>query len=171
MKKVILLLSLVFLLPSAANALKIGDMAPTFALRDSSENNFFLSDYVGLKAKKQYRGIILSFFASYCEPCKHELPILNSLADKFEKKGVKIVLVGFKEDFDKITELLSVLHIDKPLVLADRYGKVGEKFGVNYLPMTFFIDGHGVVRGVIRGELLDAEKVFQEKAEKLIKSF
>jgi len=145
------------------------DPAPPFSLRDSNGGNFFFSDYIGPKKKQQVKGIILSFFASYCEPCRHELPVLNSLVDEFEKKGIKVVIVGSKEDFDKISAMLDELKVDKPIILSDTYGKTGQKYGVTGLPMTFFIGADGKVKDMIRGELPNIEKALREKAGKLLK--
>ncbi len=77
-------------------ALNINDPAPLFSLRDSNNKYFHLSNYVnpsqsplakGGSKGSAVKGIILNFFASYCKPCKNELPVLNSLVDEFEKKG------------------------------------------------------------------------------------
>ena len=153
---------------SPALAMNKNDIAPTFSLRDSNNKNFFLSDYVGPKKKPGTKGLILSFFASYCEPCKRELPILNSLVEEFEKKGIKIVIVGFKEDFDKISGMLEEVKVDKPIVLSDTYGKVGQKYGVTGLPRMFFIGADGRVKDVlINADNL--EKVIREKAGKLVR--
>ena len=166
--KITLFITVLFtLLATTAFALKLNDPAPSFALRDSANANFYLTDYVGPKKKKPCKGVIISFFASYCKPCRNELPILNSLVDEFEKQGIKIIVIGFNEDFDKIGEMLSELKVDKPIILADRYGKVGEKYGVKFLPMTVFIAPDGTVKDMIRGELPDIERVFREKAGKL----
>ena len=167
MIRTLVLLAAFTLLATTAFALKLNEPAPSFALRDSTDCNFYLSDYVGPKKKKPCKGVILSFFASYCKPCRNELPVLNGLVDEFEKKGIKVVLIGFNEDFDKIGEMLNELKVDKPVILADRYGKVGEKYGVKFLPMTLFIAPDGTVRDMIRGELPDIEKVFRQKAAKL----
>lgn len=161
---------LVISISSIAVALQTDDPAPTFALRDNTDRNFYLSDCVGPKKKKPVKGVVLNFFASYCKPCRNELPVLNSLTDEFEKKGVKVVIIGFNEDFDRIAEMLAGLKVDKPIVLSDRYGKVGEKYGVRHLPMTFFINADGRIKDVIRGELPEIEKVLRTKVEKLIGS-
>ncbi|MEK6581784.1 MAG: TlpA disulfide reductase family protein [Nitrospirota bacterium] len=150
-------------------ALNINDTAPLFSLRDSNNKYFHLSDYVGVK-KTGVKGIVLNFFASYCKPCKNELPVLNSLVDEFEKKGIKIVIVGYGEDFDKINEMLSKIKVDKPIILSDVYSRIGAKYGVNGLPHTVFIGSDGKVKDIIRGELPNIEKVIREKAGKLLKN-
>jgi len=154
---------------SSAFALHIDETAPLFTLRDKNGDNFFVSDYVGQQPRKPVKGIILNFFASYCKPCRHELPVLDSLVPEFEKKGLKVVTVGFKEDFDKIAVLLAELKVNKPVVLADPYGRAGDRYGVRSLPMTFFIDSGGRVTDIIIGELPELENELRARAEKLLK--
>lgn len=149
-------------------ALNINDPAPLFSLRDGNNKYFHLSDYL-TTSKKGVKGIILNFFASYCKPCKNELPVLNSLVDEFEKKGIKIVIVGYGEDFDKINEMLSKIKVDKPIILSDVYSRIGAKYGVNGLPHTVFIGSDGKVKDIIKGELPNIEKVIRERAGKLLK--
>ena len=158
-------------------ALNINDPAPLFSLRDGNNKYFHLSDYVNPSqsllakggSKGGVKGIILNFFASYCKPCKNELPVLNSLVDEFEKKGIKIVIIGYGEDFDKINEMLSEIKVDKPIILSDVYSRIGAKYGVNGLPHTVIIGSDGKVKDIIKGELPNIGKVLREKAGKLLK--
>lgn len=168
MKKIIIAALLIFLLASSAFALRVNDPAPTFSLRDIKEGDFNLSNLVGVARKENNNGVILSFFASWCIPCRNELPLINSLVDELKDKGIKIVIVGFKEDFDTIGSLLAELKVDKPVVLCDRDGKVGEKYGVRFLPTTFFIGSDGRVKDVVFGEIKD-KKELREKSGKLSK--
>lgn len=168
-KKILFAISLIVLMTHPAFALSTGEQAPVFSLRDNSGNFFYLSNYIGGRNKENIKGIILNFFASHCKPCKNELPVINSLVDEFKNKGIKIVVVGYKEDFDKIDEMLAGLKVDKPVILSDPYGKTGEKYGVKGLPMTVFIGSDGRVKDIIRGELPNIEKVVREKAGRLFK--
>jgi thiol-disulfide isomerase/thioredoxin len=152
------LLLLLFAFPVSA-ALKPDDPAPDFSLRDSEGGDFHLSDTVGALKKENSKGVILGFFASWCAPCRKELPLINALTDELNKKGLKVVIVGYKEDFEEINELLQELKVDKPLVLSDRSGIVGEKYGVRFLPMTFFIGADGRVKDMIYGEIKDAAEL------------
>lgn len=163
------LIILICLFDTPSFALKVGETAPLFSLRDTSGNYFHLSDSIGENKKESLNGLIISFFSSTCAPCKNELPILNSLIDEFEKKGIKIVIIGYKEDFNQFIDMLDKLRVGKPVILSDRHGKVGEKYGVYGLPHTVFIDGNGKVRDIIIGELPNISKVLREKARKLLK--
>lgn len=122
-------------------------------MRESSGNVFYLSDAVGEKSKEKTKGVILSFFASWCIPCRNELPIINSLADELKGKGLRIVIVGVKESFESINALLSSLKVDKLVALSDLDGKVSERYQVRFLPITYFIGGDGRVKHVVYGEI------------------
>lgn len=172
MKKIFILAALclsVFLSFSVSCAVEINQDAPLFSLRDSNGEFFHISDNVGPKKKEHLKGIILNFFSSTCIPCKRELPILNSLADEFSKKKIKIVIVGYQEDMEKTLEFLETLKVDKPLILADPHGWVGRKYMVKGLPMTFFISSDGKIKDIIPGEMDNFKKAMKEKAEKLLK--
>jgi thiol-disulfide isomerase/thioredoxin len=155
------------MLVSPAYSLQINDPAPFFSLRDSTGSNFFMSSYIGQTRTQPVKGIIISFFASYCKPCRHELPVLNSLVEELKKKGIEVVIIGYDEGFDHVSKLLDEIGVDKPIILADMYGKVGKKYGVRYLPMTFFLDADGRVKYIIRGELPDLEKMIRQQVVKL----
>lgn len=130
---------------------------------------FYLSDCVGSGKKGNVKGVIVNFFSSTCKPCKKELPVLNSLVDEFEKQGVKVVIIGYKEGFDKFVGMLEKLKVDKPIILSDLYGKTGDKYGVYGLPVTVLIGADGKVKYIIKGESPEIEKTLREKADKFIK--
>src|SRR3990172_221516 len=148
--------------------LKLNDPAPTFSLRESEGRDFYLSDVVGDEAKDKARGVILGFFATWCTGCRNELPIINSLVDELNGKGIKVVMVDIKEDFDEIGAFLAELKVDKPIVLSDRYGKVMEKYQIRFLPTTYFIGADGTVKDMIFGEILDAKEL-RDSVKKLLK--
>jgi len=161
------LLCAVFCATDLSFALSANDTAPPIALRDSSGTYFYLSDYTGPSAKKPAKGVIVNFFASTCDPCRKELPALNSLVDEFALKNIKVVIIGYKEGFDAFMGMLEDLKVDKPLILSDPYGKAGKEYGVYGLPMTVFIGADGKVKEIVRGELTG--KALKEKAAKLFK--
>lgn len=168
--KIIINAALAFFLftSSAIAALKPNDSAPAFSLRDSAGKDFYLSDIVGERSKEKVNGVVLSFFASWCIPCRNELPIINSLVDELRGEGVKVVIVNVKENFHTINALLADLKVGKPLVLSDPYGEASEKYQVRFLPVTFFIGGDGKIRHIIYGEI-GSEKALRDGAEKLLR--
>jgi peroxiredoxin len=152
---------------TAFAALKTNDAAPIFSLRDVEGKDFNLSDYVGAARKESGNGIIVSFFASWCVGCRNELPLINSLVDELKGKGIKVVIVDVKEEFNTIDSFLTGLKVDKPIVLSDLHGKIAELYGVRFLPVTFFIGADGTVKHIIFGEIDDAKEV-RKSAGKLL---
>jgi thiol-disulfide isomerase/thioredoxin len=166
--KIVFTASVVFLLASPAfAALKLNEYAPSFSLRDMKGRDFNLSDVVGPKSREKANGVILSFFASWCLECRSELPLINSLVDELKGKGIEVVIVDVKEDFDTINALLAEMKVDKPVVLSDRRGKTAEMYGVRFLPVTFFIGADARVKHIIFGKINDAKEL-RESAGKLL---
>jgi len=148
-------------------ALKTNDTAPIFSLRDVEGKDFNLNDYVGAARKESGNGIVLGFFASWCVGCRNELPLINSLVDELKGKGIKVVIVDVKEDFNTIDSFLTGLKVDKAVVLSDLHGKIAELYGVRFLPVTFFIGADGTVKHIIFGEIDNAKEV-RKSAGKLL---
>ena len=163
------ILFLLLIFPSAAFGLQPGDLAPSFSLRDSQGKNFFLSAHVGKQQKGHTKGLILNFFASSCRPCRRELPVLNAPVDEFKPQGIQVAIIGYREDFDQFMDLLTELGVESPTILSDKYGKVGERYGVRFLPATFFISPDGRVKDILRGELPNIEQVLRQRAAELSK--
>lgn len=166
MKKITFAL-LLLLISSPAFALKPGDEAPMFTLQDIAGRNFQLSDVVGARIKGQGKGIVVSFFASWCASCREELPLINSLVDELKAQGITVALIGLKENAGSIKALLAQLKVDKPIILTDPSGKTGQQYGVRFLPVTFFIGPEGRVKDIIYGEISD-QKEMRNSVQKLL---
>jgi thiol-disulfide isomerase/thioredoxin len=143
--------------------LKEGDAVPGFFLRDIKGGDFFLNDYVGEKAQSKVNGVLFSFCASWCKPCRKEIPELGVLYAKYRDKGIPFYLVNVGEDAAKAGELAAELKTSIPF-LIDRYQKVYEKIGRPALPHTILVDSTGKVRFINTGF---AESVAEEIIKKL----
>lgn len=130
--------------------LSVGDSSPTFFLRDLNGDDFFLSDYVG-EPRNRYNNqarkkvVILSFFATWCVPCKEELPELQSISNKYSNETLLTVLIDVNEKNDEVKNFVKSLDVQLP-VLLDRYGKVSEGYDIISLPTLFIIDDEGIIR-------------------------
>ena len=144
----------------AAGAMKPGDKAPDAVFRDRSGKAYTLSDITGAN-KDAAKGVIVSFFATWCTPCREELPLFNSMTKELNRKGIQIVLVDVKENFGAIDTLIRELNIDGPLVLSDREGKAAEAYRIRFLPTTFFISADGTIKDIIFGGVLDKEELIE----------
>ena len=149
-----LVVVLLFATPSFA-ALKINDAAPAFTLPELGNKEYSFS---GAQTSAK-GGTIINFFASWCIPCRAELPMLNAFVPELNEKGVTVLLIGVREDFGTISQLLTELKVDKPVVVSDRDGKVAELYRVFFLPTTFFVGADGRVKDIIFGQIKDEDQL------------
>jgi thiol-disulfide isomerase/thioredoxin len=152
----------------ASAALKANDVAPDFSLPDLSKKTYSLADFISSKNKENGKGVVIGFFASWCMPCRNELPILNGMVRELNNKGINVAIINVKENVETIKALLAELKVDKPTVLRDGKGKTAEKYQVRFLPITFFIGSDGRIKDMIFGEIADQNEL-RKSAEKLLK--
>ena len=133
------------------NRPKEGERAPDFALVDARDTTKVrkLSDYRG-------QAVVLNWFASWCDPCKREIPEFQRAQDKLA--GQLVVLgVDYLEDAGKAVGILDRLNATYPAVL-DSNAAVADHYRVGRgLPVTFFIDREGVLQAFKTGELTPTE--------------
>jgi peroxiredoxin len=125
----------------------VGQIAPDFELESLSGGETWLTDFRG-------HPVVLNFWATWCQPCRQELPQLVSAYDQLQDEGLVIVGLNMQEGRDLITPFAEDRGIDFP-VLIDRDGDVGDQYRLLGLPTTYFIDANGVVVSVFRGPLED----------------
>ncbi len=138
------------------NRPKVGEVAPDFALRDARDGGTVrkLSDYRG-------KVVILNWYASWCGPCKREIPAFQAV---YEALGDDVVVLGvnLEEAAGKAVEVLADNQAEYPALL-DRDGKVAQHYRVTVMPTTYFIDREGVVRALQFGEVREADLVAKLK--------
>ncbi len=123
----------------------VGQDAPVFALRDDNGNAVSLD---------QYRGkiVVMNLWASWCPPCRAEMPDLQTVAREFAKDGVVVIGVNQGESAERAATFAHSLDIAFPIWVDDsqRYGRVYAALG---LPTTVVIDRHGIVERGFDGPL------------------
>ena len=125
----------------------IGKPAPNFALVDVRDPSKVvkLSDFKG-------KAVIVNWFASWCAPCKHEIPEFETLY-KTMPDDVVVLGVDYLEDQSNAMDILNQLGATYPAVL-DTNGSVADHYRVGQgLPTTFFVDKDGVLRAQQVGEV------------------
>jgi thiol-disulfide isomerase/thioredoxin len=109
--------------------------APDFTLEDLSGKPISLKSLKG-------RVIFLNFWATWCVPCRQEMPAMERLHRDFKEKGLIILAVNFREPQEEIRPFLSELGLTFT-VLLDREGRVSEEYGAWSLPLSYIINRNG----------------------------
>lgn len=142
-------ITIIFIIFTCAIAqLKLGDDAPTFFTKTLNNKSFFLSDTL----KRNNRPIVLSFFATWCIPCRKEIPVLDSIRTKYTDIDFYLVNVSglsqgkkiLKEDPVLVKEMVKSLGTSMP-VLMDKYGNAAKKYDALILPRLVVIDNKGKI--------------------------
>jgi peroxiredoxin len=128
--------------------------APDFTLKSKAGNNIKLSELKGSI-------VMVNFWASWCGPCRKELPAFEKLYRKYEPLGLIILAVNVDDDPAKANGLLSEVNISFP-VLYDTDQSVSELYEVEAMPSTYFINRDG--------ELVESHRSFKEGDEKKYKA-
>ncbi len=96
-------------------------------------------------AQERGKVVLLNFWATWCIPCRTEMPELQSLADELQGESFTLFTIDLQEDAATITPFRRELGLRLP-VLLDEDGEVTRSYGVRALPATFLIDRNGVLR-------------------------
>ena len=135
---------------NAGSSPLIGHPAPDFTLA-------VLSAHAGAASKMHLadlkgKPIMLNFWASWCDPCKHEAPLLQATWRSTQSQRIIFLGVDFQDTQSAGLNFLQTYGITYPNV-ADDTGSTAINYGVSGVPETFFIDRHGVIVSKVIGEL------------------
>lgn len=150
------------LLLSALQAQVMGQgrgKAPALELRDLRGRTVRLSDYRG-------KVVLLNFWATWCPPCRAEMPDLVKWQQQYRKKGLRVIGVTFPPtELAEVREFVQSVRVNYPILLGEKETKALFDSGET-LPITVVIDRDGKVREVIEGILLEEE--FEQKIKPLL---
>ena len=147
--------------------LRSGDRVPDFTLADLSGDTVRFSDLEG-------RAVVLNFWATWCPPCRREMPLLDAIQKEYGSRGLRVVGIDVGEDADVVRRYVESIGVTYPIWVDAPNGQVGTdstqglhaRFGGVGLPTTIFVDPEGIVRDRRLGELNRA--ILQMQADKLL---
>ncbi|VAX13238.1 hypothetical protein MNBD_GAMMA24-1175 [hydrothermal vent metagenome] len=127
-------------------------LAPPLVLMDIEGVKHDIRDYRG-------RPVIINFWATWCPPCRRELPSMNRAWKKIKAEGIVMLAVGVGEDVDSVVDFMTDYPIDFT-VLLDKQAEVSAHWPVDALPTTFVLDKEGrLVYQAIGGREWDDNKL------------
>lgn len=155
------ILALTLLLGKANAAGADTAQAPDFTLAQREGPNVRLSEQRG-------DIILLNFWASWCGPCRQELPAFEALFQQYADLGVNVLAVNLDDEPRKADVLLSDINVSFP-VLFDSEGEVSARYDVSAMPTTVIIDRDGNVRLVHKGYQSGDEKKYETAIKRLLR--
>ncbi|MGM0502417.1 MAG: redoxin domain-containing protein [Bacillota bacterium] len=122
--------------------IKVSQIAPDFTLTNLKGEEVSLSDYRG-----QY--VLLNFWATWCPPCRREIPDLNSFYEDNKEEFV-LLAVDLGEPKEQVENFIDQGDYNFP-VLLDETRKIGSKYNVSAIPTTYFINPQGEIKHIKKG--------------------
>lgn len=122
---------------------KVGEKAPNASLVDLDGKALSIADFKG-------RALIINFWATWCPPCRAEIPALDAVYQAYKDKGVEVLGIDYGEDGDTVKGFLRDINISYRIAL-DPYEEAADRYRVAALPTSFFVDRESVIRAVHLG--------------------
>lgn len=123
---------------------RVGRPVPAFALPGVDGAVIGPADFAG-------RVIVLNFWATWCPPCRQEMPLLAAAQQQYGERGLMVLTVDVGEDADAVKTFLAQLGVRLSVAL-DAGGDVAQQYRVLGLPTSYLIDRHGIIRSIKIGE-------------------
>ena len=133
----------VLAIAATAFALDVGDRAPEIGLQDLNGNQVSIASLRG-------NVVIVDFWASWCEPCAEEMPVLERMYGRYRQQGLRIVAVSQDRSVSNAQGFLRDHHVSFPVV-HDAAHAVAGRYSPPSMPTSYIIDRSGVIRHIHRG--------------------
>lgn len=146
------------LLTSAGYA---ADAAPDFALKNIGGGNVRLSEQRG-------EVVLLNFWASWCGPCRQEMPVLDTLHQRYNKLGFSVIGVNVDKDRALAEKILKDIPVTFAILLDDT-GSVSSSFNVSAMPTSVLIDRDGNMRYLHKGYKPGYEQEYETEIKELLR--
>lgn len=137
-----------------------GFLAPDFELETLDHQVYKLSDLRG-------KPVLINFWASWCPPCRTEMPAIQNTYDQYRDQGFEVLAVNstHQDNLGDAITFAQTRRLTFPILL-DRDGSVGNLYEIRSLPTSFFIDQNGIIQDVVIGGPM-AEALLKIRAEQL----
>ncbi len=137
------------------------DSAPDFTLKSASGVNLKLSEFRG-------EVVLINFWASWCGPCRQEMPLLSELHEQYRDLGFTVLGVNVEEDSRQARKLLEDAPVSFPVVF-DSDSTVSREYDVAAMPSTMLVDRNGTLRYLHKGYKPGLEAVYQQQVRDLLR--
>ena len=136
-------------------------VAPDFTLKSREGVNIKLSELRG-------QVVMVNFWASWCGPCRQEMPLLQQLFDRYQSLGFSLLGVNVDEDKAAADKMLSDVQVSFPILYDDR-SRVSKEYQVKAMPTTYMVDRDGRIRYLHKGYKPGYEEEYQQQIRELLR--
>ena len=138
-----------------------GFLAPDFHLTTFAGDSYTLSELRG-------KPVLINFWASWCPPCRSEMPAIQRVYDEFQDQGFTVLAVNttYQDDLGEAIIFAQIRKLTFPILL-DRDASVANLYEVRSLPTTFFVDPQGIISEVVVGGPM-SEALLRIRAEQIL---
>lgn len=140
---------------------KLSGKAPNFTLKSHSGKNIKLSELRG-------EVVMLNFWASWCGPCRKEMPLLEKIHKKYKRLGFTLLGINVEENTRDAKNYLKDVKVTFP-ILFDRTQKTSKLYDVRAMPTTVLIDRNGNKRFLHKGYKPGYENDYKKQIKKLLR--
>lgn len=155
------LLAICFSFVSPAYSKDLKGPAKDFTLKSNTGKNIRLKDLRG-------QVVMLNFWASWCGPCRQEMPLLDKLYQRYNPAGFTLLGINVEADSKEADHLLKEIPVSFP-ILYDTTSSVSEQYKVSAMPSTVLIDCDGNMTYLHKGYKPGDEATYQSKVKELLK--
>jgi len=148
------------LLPRAL-AVTADGAAANFTLKSAAGENIRLSEYRG-------QVVLINFWASWCGPCRQEMPHLDAIHQQYEALGFTVFGVNVEQDRKLADKVLRDIPVSFPILFDDE-NRVSELYDVDAMPATILVDRSGVIRYMHRGYKPGYEAEYAKQVKTLLR--
>ena len=136
--------------PNEVPAPEVGKIAPDFELNSLDGQTVTLSQLFG-------RPVMVNFWATWCMPCRYEMPYIQQVYEDWPEEELVLLIINIQESSSRVAQFMRGEGFSFP-VLLDSNGSVAQRYNVQGIPTTFFIDKYGFIQNITVGS-------FQSRAE------
>ncbi|MFC2005487.1 redoxin domain-containing protein [Chloroflexota bacterium] len=138
---------------SGSSVARVGEPAPDFQLQNLDGQTIYLSNFQG-------KPVLINFWTTWCPPCRNEMPYMQQIHEEWSGKGLVLLAIDIGERSSTVEEFMQSYNLSLP-VLLDTERVVTKKYGINAIPVTFFIDKDGIIREKIVGAFPNKRSIEQ----------
>ncbi len=133
----------------AATVARLGGPAPEFALPRLDGSTVRLADFKG-------RPVVINFWATWCAPCREEMPVIQEVYERYRERGLAVVAINMEEPEGVVRRLVEQGGFTLTFA-RDADGAQVKRYNVTSAPTTYFIGADGIIRDVKLGAVTQAD--------------